>query len=143
VGILAKWRAGSTKQRLLDQIDLQARLAAEDRRAFREMLLDQVQMTERLHAHTTGLVGALADSVTKQSESFNRYLDLVTPHGEPRVRVMNDAIEAKFEREAIAARPDAEEFEHLGIPIPSPLEEQLSHADRLADDLREMFQSIN
>lgn len=138
-----KWFGPSDKTRLMDQLDLQSRQAAEDRRAFREMLLDSQGMAERLHANTVGLVSALADSVTKQSESFNRYLDLVTPKGEPQVRAMNDAIEAKFERERLAERPDADEFRHLGTPIDSPLEDQLAHADQLAAEMRSLFQTIN
>lgn len=142
VGRLARLFGPTIKDRLLDQLDLQSRQAAEDRRAFRDMLLDSQAMTERLHTGTTSLVGALAASVTKQAESFNRYLDMVTPSGEPTVRVMNDAIEAKYEREAIASRPDAADYAHLGTPIDSPLEEQLTHADQLADEMRSLFQSI-
>lgn len=127
----------SVKSQLLTTLDLHLRQAAEDRRATREMLLEQLAMQERMHKATTELVESLSHSVTEQSASFNRYLDLVTPKGEPQVRMMNDAIEAKIEQDYMATRhPDVDLFANR------PIEEQLVHADLLAQDLQDMIATI-
>ncbi len=106
------------------------------------MLLEQQAFTERQHKSTTDVVTTIAASVMKQAESFNRYLDMATPKGEPVVRQMNDAIEAKMEKDYMASRPDADEFAALGLPVYSPLEEQLAHADAMTMDIHELTRSL-
>lgn len=132
------WR--STKQRLLDQLDLQTRQAAEDRRAFREILLEQQVLQERFHQSNVDLIKAIAESVQHQAESFNKYLDLVQSKGEPTVRVMNDASEAYFEREYKKAHPEIEDLPTELIDM--PIVDQLAHQDALSVDLREFIKGI-
>ena len=129
----------STTTRLLDQLDLHTRLAAEDRRAFRDMLLDQQALAEKQHESTVKLVTDLSSTVTQHAASFNRWLDMITPKGEPAVRPMTDEREAELERAWMAEHPPTADPEI----IPSSLLDQLAVADRIGHDLSAFLSEVN
>ena len=137
---LVEWVRGligpTVKTRLLDLLDLESRLAADDRRATRELIIDMQELNEKQHQATVQLVSALATSVTEQGKSFNRYLDLVTPNGEPSVRPMNDQLEAEYEKKWLSERGPSGEESEGAFDTPIVTESQMG------EDLMALVRSI-
>lgn len=133
----------SLKRQLLQQMELQSRQHYQDRQAFQDMLIAQQMLTEKLHAHTTAMVDGVTKSILEQSQSFNRYLDLITPKGDPQVRVMNDATEAKYEAEYMKAHEDVAVLAREGVPVDAPLVDQLAYQSVIAEDLANMMKDLH
>jgi len=112
---------------------------AHEREQFSRLLVDLQASNERLHQATTQMVGELSRAVLANGEAFNKYLDLITPTGEPQVRFMTEAREAKLEQVLRGANPDSE------LPptvVPDQLLESLLNADDIHATLRDFVGDI-
>lgn len=126
----------------MDQLDLQVRLAADDRRAMRDAMSELVQANTQTIATMTDMVRGLAKGVTEQSQTFNRYLDMITPTGDTKVRPMTDAIEAQYERSWLKDHaPDAPLFEEI-TPSASPYAAGVERENELLSSMRDFMSGL-
>ena len=139
--------APAVKTRIMDALEQQIRSSvmersetAIEREKFLETLSNFQASYERLHASTTQMVGELSQAILKNGEAFNKYLELITPNGEPQVRFMSEAREAALEAKLRG--------EHLGeeLPptvVPDHLVDQLTSANDITQALREFVGSLD
>lgn len=134
--------SSSVKTRLFDHLDLIARQRDLDQRRMIDLIDRQQEQHCASQRELATLIKSVADSVLEQSRSFNKYLDLVAPKGEPQVRIMNDALEAHWERELLKQRSDYSELDMVGVPVNAPAVEQLAYQDAVGADLSQFVRNL-
>ena len=145
IALFTKWFGPSTKSQLLDIIDKQNAQSFQVQCIYQDTLAQISQHNVQAQEKVANLVELLAQSVTEQSKSFNTYLEMVKPKGDPTVRQMDDAAEIRFEKEREAHR-SASELDYLkavGMPIDASLTDQLRYQDEIQRDLSSFLKDLN
>lgn len=129
----------STKDRLLDLLDLQSRQAMEDRRQVRVLLGDLNASHEKAMDATAGLVRELGKGIEAQTDTFKSYLALLTqptPEGR-QVRTMTDYDETLLERQVMKDRTN------LDNQFSDPMIDQVALQDTMARDLETFLKELS